>query len=35
MESIDEDDIESIPDEDNNTSNKEIEDKNTANQVFI
>jgi len=35
MEAIDEDDIESIRDEENNTSNKETEDKNTANQVYI
>jgi hypothetical protein len=31
MEAIDEDDIESILDEDNNTSNKETEAKNTTN----
>jgi len=35
MEAIDEDDIESIPDEDNKTSNKETGDKKTANQVYI
>lgn len=37
MEAIDEfeDDIESIPDEDNNTSKKETEEKNNANLVYI